>query len=99
MPQAIPPAARAISRSSPQALCGKRAISREDFLFSSSRASWPQIISGFTRDWQARAQAPNKAAAVAKQPIVPVLRPRQQRNGKCGYTCVIPAKAELGLGG
>jgi hypothetical protein len=58
MPQAILPAARVISRSSPQPLFGKRAIATEDSLFSKSRASWPLIISGFSCGWQARTHPP-----------------------------------------
>jgi hypothetical protein len=45
MPQAILPDARAISRSSPQPLSGKRAIATGGSLFSRSRVSWKKLSS------------------------------------------------------
>jgi hypothetical protein len=58
MLQAILPVARVISRSSPQARYGKRAIATEGSPVSRSRVSWPLIISGFSCGWQARADPP-----------------------------------------
>src|SRR4029077_1426291 len=55
MPQASLPVDQVISRSSPQALSGNRAIATEGSLISKSTASWPLIISGLSCRWQARA--------------------------------------------